>query len=189
MKRKIWIATALVFASSLAAGLPLAAHASSPLLSGYGGPGAGEQAIIGSTLLHGPRGGSGAGGSASATGPGSGGSTSSPTTTGAGQASSAAGPSGGSSAAGGASASGRSLEHRGSNGEASPRYSSGASRSGSGSGANPAHAYVYPSAIASSAGVSSGISISATDVLLFIGIGATLGLIAVFTVRLVRLQP
>src|SRR5580692_5124645 len=38
-----------------------AALAGGPLLSGYGGPGAGAQAIIGGTLLNGPKGGSGGG--------------------------------------------------------------------------------------------------------------------------------
>lgn len=41
---------ALMGALSLA---PATANASGPLLSGYGGPGAGEQAILGSQLLHG----------------------------------------------------------------------------------------------------------------------------------------
>ncbi len=36
-------------------GLPRTAFAGSPLLSGYGGPGAGEQAILGSTLMGGSR--------------------------------------------------------------------------------------------------------------------------------------
>jgi hypothetical protein len=40
---------------------PAAAPAASPLLSGYGGPGQGTQAILGSTLLNGPS--SGGGGS------------------------------------------------------------------------------------------------------------------------------
>jgi hypothetical protein len=35
----------------------------SPLLSGYGGPGQGNQVILGATLLNGPRGGGGSGGS------------------------------------------------------------------------------------------------------------------------------
>lgn len=38
--------------------LPSTALASGPLLSGYGGPGTGAQAIIGATLLNGPGGGS-----------------------------------------------------------------------------------------------------------------------------------
>jgi hypothetical protein len=38
---------------------PASAPAASPLLSGYGGPGQGTQAILGSTLLNGPSGGGG----------------------------------------------------------------------------------------------------------------------------------
>jgi hypothetical protein len=45
----------------LAVAAPLAAHAG-PLLSGYGGPGQGNQAILGSTLIGGPGGGSGGSG-------------------------------------------------------------------------------------------------------------------------------
>ena len=51
----------------LSAGLPSAAVAGS-LLSGYGGPGQGNQAILGSALLNGPSGGGGGGGAAVATG-------------------------------------------------------------------------------------------------------------------------
>jgi hypothetical protein len=52
-------------AATLAAGLALAPSLASanPLLSGYGGPGQGSQAILGSALLNGPRGGGGAAGS------------------------------------------------------------------------------------------------------------------------------
>ncbi len=46
--------------------LPAAALAGAPLLSGYGGPGAGAQAILGATLLNGP--GSGSSGSGSSGG-------------------------------------------------------------------------------------------------------------------------
>jgi hypothetical protein len=45
----------------LALAAPLAAQAG-PLLSGYGGPGQGNQAILGSTLIGGPGGGSGSSG-------------------------------------------------------------------------------------------------------------------------------
>ena len=54
-----------VLVVALAAALPGAALAS-PLLSGYGGPGQGSQAILGSALLNGPKGGAGSGGSGSA---------------------------------------------------------------------------------------------------------------------------
>ena len=50
----------------LLAVLAPAALAGGPLLSGYGGPGAGAQAIIGGTLLNGPKGGSGGGAGGSA---------------------------------------------------------------------------------------------------------------------------
>jgi hypothetical protein len=51
--------------ATLAAGLAFAPSLASanPLLSGYGGPGQGSQAILGSALLNGPRGGGGAAGS------------------------------------------------------------------------------------------------------------------------------
>jgi len=51
MKRPLTAAVALLADLSIAAA-PV--HAS-PLLSGYGGPGAGSQAILGATLLNGPR--------------------------------------------------------------------------------------------------------------------------------------
>ena len=60
----------LVAWALLAAAIPLGAQAG-PLLSGYGGPGEGNQAILGSTLLGGPGGGSpGAGGPSGAAGQG-----------------------------------------------------------------------------------------------------------------------
>ena len=58
MTRKIWISSVLALAAAMLVLAPATAFAGSPLLSGYGGPGAGEQAIIGSTLI----GGSGGGG-------------------------------------------------------------------------------------------------------------------------------
>jgi hypothetical protein len=61
--RKISLTTALV--AALVAVLPVSASANS-LLSGYGGPGAGNQAILGSTLIG--AGGSAGGGSASSSG-------------------------------------------------------------------------------------------------------------------------
>ncbi|MCW3067686.1 MAG: hypothetical protein JWL67_311 [Solirubrobacterales bacterium] len=53
---------ATILAVALAVALPSSAGASS-LLSGYGGPGQGNQAILGSALLNGPSGGGGGGGS------------------------------------------------------------------------------------------------------------------------------
>ncbi len=57
------IFTLLVLAVSAA---PPATASPGPLLSGYGGPGQGSQAILGSTLLNGPSGGSPGSGSGSA---------------------------------------------------------------------------------------------------------------------------
>ena len=51
----------LVFAALLTAALPSAVLGNS-LLSGYGGPGEGNQAILGSALLNAPKGGGGGGG-------------------------------------------------------------------------------------------------------------------------------
>jgi hypothetical protein len=54
----VTLAAALALSASLA--LPRVAHAG-PLLSGYGGPGQGNQAILGSALLGGSKGGGGSG--------------------------------------------------------------------------------------------------------------------------------
>lgn len=60
--RKIWISLPVVLAT--AAFAPPVAGAN-PLLSGYGGPGQGDQAILGSTLLNTPGGGGGSSSSSS----------------------------------------------------------------------------------------------------------------------------
>lgn len=60
--RRIFLSGAV--AAALSAGMPTLAAASS-LLSGYGGPGQGSQAILGSTLLGGSSGGGGSTGSSS----------------------------------------------------------------------------------------------------------------------------
>jgi hypothetical protein len=49
--------------------LPAGAHAADPLLSGYGGPGGGEQVVLGSKLIDPPKGGGGASGRLRATAP------------------------------------------------------------------------------------------------------------------------
>jgi hypothetical protein len=64
MRTHSTIITTLALAAMFA--MPSAAFAGSPLLSGYGGPGAGEQQIVGAGLVNGgghggPRGGSGGG--------------------------------------------------------------------------------------------------------------------------------
>jgi hypothetical protein len=60
MGRQRLTTTATIVALSLCV-LPTGADASSTLLSGYGGPGEGNQAIIGSTLIGGGKGSSGGG--------------------------------------------------------------------------------------------------------------------------------
>jgi len=58
--KKLRTIIATVALLGVAGACPLAA-AANPLLSGYGGPGQGNQAILGSALLNGPRGGSSGG--------------------------------------------------------------------------------------------------------------------------------
>lgn len=69
MRRHRSIATAALLAVSCLFAAPVTAQASSTLLSGYGSPGEGNQAIIGSALIGG--GGGGGGGSTGSTGSGS----------------------------------------------------------------------------------------------------------------------
>jgi len=64
MKSRRTIVSISALLAILVATVPASASANS-LLSGYGGPGAGDQAILGSTLLNGPRGGNGASGAGS----------------------------------------------------------------------------------------------------------------------------
>jgi hypothetical protein len=60
--RKIWISLPVILVTAALA--PSAAGAN-PLLSGYGGPGQGDQAILGATLLNTPGSGGGSSGSSS----------------------------------------------------------------------------------------------------------------------------
>lgn len=96
--------------------LPGSALASS-LLSGYGGPGQGNQAILGSALLNGPKGGGGSGGS-------SGSSTGAPSTIG---GTSTTASSGTGSSSGGSSASGPSGKDSSGNGRGGARHAAGKS--------------------------------------------------------------
>jgi hypothetical protein len=68
-RMKKHLATTTIFTLlALAVSAAPASASSGPLLSGYGGPGQGSQAILGSTLLNGPSGGSPGSGSGSAAG-------------------------------------------------------------------------------------------------------------------------
>ncbi|HEX4115601.1 MAG TPA: hypothetical protein VHY18_06980 [Solirubrobacteraceae bacterium] len=186
MARKIWISSVLALAAGTFVLAPATAFAGSPLLSGYGGPGAGEQAILGSTLIGGASGG-GAGGSSGSGG--SGGSNLSgsveSSTSNAGGTSSTGSGSTGLSGAGGANADSGS---RGTTrkGGASSHSPAGGRSTDVGSGA--ASAYVYATSQGSITSASPLADTSSGDLLLLVGILAALGLVAALTLRLSRLQ-
>lgn len=177
MDRNIRIASALALAGFLSVSLPAVASAGSSLLSGYGGPGSGEQAIVGSTFLGGPHAGAGSGGSSGLAGSGgaglggsgrtlSGGGNSTPTGAGGGRA----GPGGSSSARRGAG-------------------SGGASQAGAQAGRAGTSAFVYPASLRSASASSPTLGISGGDLVLLAAIIAALALIGTLTIRLARLQP
>jgi hypothetical protein len=178
MARKIWISSALAAMLALA---PATAFAGSPLLSGYGGPGTGEQALLGSTLIGGASGG-GAGGSSGSGGSNLSNSAGAPTGVAGGTSSVGSGSTGGV----GTGAAGSGSGGTSSNGGASSR-SPGHGQSTAPGGGN-ASAYVYATSQGSVASASPLAGISSGDVLLLIGLLATLGLVAVLTLRLSRLQ-
>lgn len=163
-----------------------------PLLSGYGAPGGGEQAIIGSALLGGPHGGSGAGGSS-----GSGGS----------QGSRGASRGGSSGNSGGTASNGSGRGREGASGSTGGTVvpsgraagsNGSAGRDGSAShirvnaGPRPQTAgtavYVYPTSLRLASADSSALAISGGDLLALIAAIACLSLVGVLTARLVRLQ-
>ncbi len=152
----------------LAVAAPSCALASS-LLSGYGGPGEGNQALLGSALINGPRGGSSGGASGSSS---------------SGSRTSSAGGSASSGAAGaGAGAQGESAAGR--NGSAA----TGTTRHGAAaSGARPtASASLYPAAERIPPGVSNGtLGISAGDLALIVIGFAALASIGALTAWLTR---
>jgi hypothetical protein len=185
MHQKIKIVLALVSALTLvvsAFAAPMAL-AGGPLLSGYGGPGAGEQAILGSTLVGGADGGSGSGGPSggSTGGHRDGGGTAS--STGATGGNSAAGP--GTARTGtGQSQAGEPPARRGHErlgGVAGTTGRKHVSRSG-------ASAYVYPTTLRSTSYDSPALGISGGDLLALVVTIATLVLLGVLTIRLRRLQ-
>jgi hypothetical protein len=177
MNRQIRIATALTLAALLLMGsVSLPAAIANPLLSGYGGPGAGEQAIVGSTLLS-PRGGSGSGGTAG------------------GSSALGSGAPNGSAQAGGGGEAGRAggvTSTPGSSSSVQAPSNTRAARQPAGrhgSAATQTQTYSYPHASASSAGSSTVLGISSDDMLPLVGIVALLALIGALTLRLARLQP
>ncbi len=179
MKRKGTTLGALIVPMLLATHAPVAL-AGGPLLSGYGGPGAGAQAIVGATLLNGPKGGSGGGtGGGSGGGPGSSSSSSSSSASSPSNASSVAtggrggqAPSGGSGGRGGSTAPG----HDGGRGSAGGGVSPGTT------GAHSGPSHPEASEVASeSAGAS---WFTGGDLLALVLAAGVLALVAVATVRL-----
>jgi hypothetical protein len=157
-----------------------AALAGGPLLSGYGGPGAGAQAILGGTLLNGPKGGPGGGSGGSPGGPSA--------------------PSSSISSASPSSSSATSASHHATGGGAVPgsiggRGSSGALRHGGGgaaasrgTSAGSAGAYLsrtHPEAsIAASVSAGGSSWFTGGDLLALVLVAGVLALVAVVTVRL-----
>jgi hypothetical protein len=181
--------------AALMAVSPTLASASS-LLSGYGGPGQGNQAILGSALLNGPRGGGGSAGSGGSGGgaEGAGGSSTGATTGATGVAtgretdarSSAKGAPGGSGAAGSGAA-----------GSGGPAAGTGAAargaRGASGTGARGAPrraltaASLYPASERLGASQQTGtLGLSTADLLYIILAAGILAFVGVFTSRLTR---
>jgi hypothetical protein len=156
-----------------------AALAGGPLLSGYGGPGAGAQAIIGGTLLNGPSGGSGGGSGGSSGGSSSPGSSSSSSSS----SSLPTGASGVATGGGGQAASGGS----GSRGASpSPRHGGGrdSASGGPSTGSTGASSPSHPEA-SEAASVSAGASWFTGGDLLALALAAgVLALVVVATVRL-----
>lgn len=192
MNRTTRIASVLTLAGFLCMSTPPPTLAAGPELSGYGGPGAGEQTILGSTLLGGQGGSggsSGSSGSGGATGateagsPAGGGSTSS--------TSPASGGSGGTTANGSRVAPGGST---GGTGSASGAFANAhgtahtAAKSRSRGRAAAVGAYVYPSSLRTASADSSALAISGGDVLALIATIVALAALSVVTRRLVRLQ-
>jgi hypothetical protein len=195
MNRKPRIALALALAVFLSASAPVAACAGSPLLSGYGGPGAGEQALIGSSLL----GRHGGGGSNRSSGPtGSGAASLDGSGRALGGSSRASGVPSGTLRGGGTRSNAHPAGHAragSAGGPSSARGGVGGSRAaqtGGGAGAQVGqasrNAFVYPSSLRLASADSPALGISGGDLLLLLTTVAALALIGTLTIRLARLQ-
>ncbi|MGO9488301.1 MAG: hypothetical protein ACLQBB_04640 [Solirubrobacteraceae bacterium] len=163
--------TAALIALALPFAVPAAAGASSTLLSGYGGPGEGNQAILGSTLIGGAGGSAGGGSSGGGQG-GSGG------PTGAGpQAAGGASSVGATGVAGAGGGASRSSGGRSGGAKASPQHASGVP--------SPAYRSGVLLATSQSAG-SPALGLTGGDVVyIILGLGALVAT-AVITSRLAR---
>jgi hypothetical protein len=161
------------FVLALVAALPAGALASS-LLSGYGGPGQGNQAILGAALVNGPKGGGGSGNSSSSSGASASGSSGAAAPT-----SSSAGSSAGGS---GTSSNGRSGSTR-----HSVRGSVGKGGQDSAREASTSTQSFYPASERIAANEQPGtLALSGADVLYIVLALGLLGLIGVLTRRLAR---
>ncbi len=177
MKTK-WILATLGLVAGIAGVLPVPAVAGGPLLSGYGGPGAGDQAIIGAALIGGPSGGGSGGGSGDS---GSG----APSVA----ASSAASGSGGGAPSGGPAAGGGSAEGRGSSSHSSAtaRAHSGSATHHRAAGANPQSSTPHRGGLgAVTADEAAESWFSGGDWLALVLVSGVLALLALTTVRLTR---
>jgi len=175
MKRHRTILHLVTLLAGLCALAPATATAGGPLLSGYGGPGAGAQTIIGAALLNGPNGGSGGG---------SGGSSSS---------SSGGGPAGGISSGRSSSTGASSGNSAGGSSKSSSRNSRGGTRGHGGAGSEPsaggAGAHSTTPQIGVSQAASAGIEtswFSGRDLAASALAAVALALVAAATMRLAR---
>jgi hypothetical protein len=162
----------------LALGVPASASASNPLLSGYGGPGGGEQVILGSKLL--PPGGGSGGGSGTA-----------PVTTGA-AGLRASGPATGSAPSAGTSASSSSAggtpsRQTGASHHKASRAGGGKNGKGDRSGTTAANRRAAPPVVAYPTRASDAGGVLGDGALLLIGLAA--GGLVLLGVGLRRLAP
>jgi hypothetical protein len=166
----------VVLASLLSVSVAVAASASSPLLSGYGGPGAGEQAIVGSTLLNGRSGGAGSGGPPGQGGPVSGSAANAPVNN-----ETLALPGG---------SKGHAVKSQGAvTAQGHPVGGSHSVEPGAGgSDSRGASTQLYPSSLRSASSGSAALGITGGDLLLLLVAAATLASIGALTIKLVRLQ-
>jgi hypothetical protein len=173
--RKLTVASLLATVGLLGTLLAPPASAAGPLLSGYGGPGAGEQAVLGSALLNARGGGE----------PGSGG----PKNTGGPSAGGPSAPGTGSAAAGRATGAPGSPSpgHDGSTGSFRGDRGSAGGERGSGEAGGGAPTYVYPSSLRS-APASPALGLSGRDLLLALAVAAGLAVLGTATIRIARLQ-
>jgi|SRR5580693_1694973 hypothetical protein len=179
MNRKRRIASILTLTGFLSVMGVSTVFAASPLLSGYGAPGGGEQAVIGSTLLGSAHHGAGSASSGGHSEPS--GATSHDS----------GGLGGGGSGSGGTppnSSGGTVAGSRAARGASPSRERASRLGSGRGTRSREAPAYVYPSTLRLASSDSSVLAISAGDLLLLIATVAVLVLVGVLTVRLARLQ-